>query len=111
MFRNVTYTSPGAKEAINLDPMLAPFNVAVQVFVPAGTTVAYSVEFTLDDLSNSDGSPNTNVRWTTDPQFPTASADTITGNYIVPISAVRVNIASIAGGGVEFKVRQALSIN
>ncbi len=117
--RNVNIGAVGIAGPFNLDPSIGPFNVAIQVFVPNGTnpagvgavTAAYSVEFTLDDLSNPDGSPNQNARWVTDPQFPVGSTATITGNYFAPISAVRVNVANIAGGNIELKMRQSDTIN
>jgi hypothetical protein len=103
--------------SVDLDPAISPFNVALQVIVlnPGNVTIintAYSVEFTLDDLTGLDGTPNPNVRWTTDPQFPVTSKATITGNYFAPISAVRANVAGIdAGVTLELKIRQGDSIN
>ncbi|API52855.1 hypothetical protein BMW22_15630 [Rhizobium leguminosarum] len=107
----VTVSATGTATLCNLDSTIAPFNVAIQVYVPGGVTTTYSVEFTLDELMLQDGSANPNVRWTTDPQFPVASSATITGNYLFPIAAVRLNVATIAGGSIELKVRQSISIN
>jgi hypothetical protein len=121
--RNVIITAQsldgnGFTIPVDLDPSIAPFNVAIQVYVPTGSSVAaggYRVEFTLDDLANADGSPKTapeiaNIRWSTDPQFPDGSTGTITGNYFAPIAAVRVHSAAITGQ-LELKIRQGDSIN
>ncbi|MBB3411208.1 hypothetical protein FHT87_005161 [Rhizobium sp. BK316] len=107
----VTVSATGTATVCNLDSTIAPFSVAIQVYVPGGVTTTYSVEYTLDDLLLQDNTANPNVRWTTDPQFPVGSSATITGNYIVPIAAVRLNVATITGGSIELKVRQSLSIN
>ncbi|WP_027578538.1 hypothetical protein [Bradyrhizobium sp. Ai1a-2] len=112
LFRNATITQAGITGPFNLDPMLVGL-VAVQVVILSpGVNTKYSVEFTLDDLSKSDGTSNlANVRWSTDPQFPVGSNKTITGNYIVPISALRVNVDTIDGATIEFKLRQGMSLN
>lgn len=109
--RFVSIAATGETAPFNLDPSISPFNVAIQVYVPGGVTVSYSVEYTLDDLTLSNGQPNPNVRWVEDPEFPTGSIATITSNYIAPISAVRVNVASITGGSIEVKIRQGFSSN
>lgn len=107
----VTISATGISGPYNLDTSIAPFNVAIEVFVPGGVTTTYSVEYTLDPLNLSDWSANPNVRWITDPQFPVGSTATITSNYIAPISAVRVNVATLSGGSIEFKLRQSFSKN
>lgn len=109
--RFVTISDTGVSGPYNLDASISPFNVAIQVYVPGGVTTAYSVEYTLDELNLPTGLENTDARWVEDPEFPTGSAATITSNYIAPISAVRVNVASIAGGSIELKIRQGFSIN
>lgn len=107
----VTITATGISGPHNLDSSIGPFAVAIQVYVPGGVTATYSVEYTLDELVLQDNTANPNVRWTTDPQFPIGTAATATGNYIVPVSAVRVNVATLSGGSIELKIRQAFSIN
>lgn len=84
----------------------AMFNINVQVFVPAGTTVSYEVDFSLDD-------PNLNYSTTLPPQewlalaaFPAGSTATITSAVQSPVAALRLNVASITGGPVYFKVLQ-----
>ena len=107
----VSISATGTTTICNLDPSIGPFSVAIQVYVPGTVTTTYSVEYTLDDLMLQDNSATPCVRWTTDPQFPVGTAATATGNYIVPISAIRVNVATISGGSIELKVRQSFSIN
>ena len=107
----VTVSATGTATVCNLDSTIAPFSVAIQVYVPGGVTTTYSVEYTLDELVLQDGTANPNVRWTTDPQFPVGSSATITGNYLFNISAIRVNVATLSGGSLELKVRQGVSIN
>lgn len=112
--RFVTISEVGIFGPYNLDPTISPFGVSIQVVVPDGTTppgvaavtAAYSVEFTLDDLELTGGIMNPHVVWLTDPQFPAGSSMSITGNYIVPVSAVRVNVTALAGGSIALKIRQ-----
>ncbi len=109
--RFATVSATGTSVPYNLDPSIGPFNVAIQVYVPNGVTATYSVEYTLDELNLQDNTANPNIRWMTDPQFPVGSTATITGNYLFPISAVRLNVATLTGGSLELKTRQSFSIN
>ena len=87
------------------DYRAAPFNVSVQVYVPVGTTVSYEVDFTLDD-------PNIPYQslppqeWTALAQFPAGSSTTITAAITNPVAGLRLNVASISGGPVYFKIIQ-----
>jgi hypothetical protein len=109
--RFVSISATGVTGPYNLDSSIGPFSTALQVYVAGGVTTTYSVEYTLDDLMDQYGVANPNVRWTTDPQFPVGSSATIIGNYMFPISAVRVNVATLSGGNLELKIRQSFSIN
>jgi hypothetical protein len=60
--RNLIITQTGADDRSTSIHQSRPFNIATQAFIPAGSTTTCSVEFTLDDLSNPDGSPNQNAR-------------------------------------------------
>jgi len=109
--RYATITDTGVAGPYNLDPTISPFNVNVQVYVPEDVTVSYSVEYTLDQLNLLGGQENPNVRWETDTNFPDSSAATITSSFDAPLTAIRVNVASISGGSIELKILQSFSKN
>jgi hypothetical protein len=100
-----TVTAPGATTIWQADYSVAPFNANVQVFVPAGTTVSYEVDFSLDDvnLSYQNLPPQ---EWMALATFPAGSTISITSAVQAPVAALRLNVASISGGPVYFKILQ-----
>lgn len=103
--RRYTYkaesTVLGGQDVINLDPFKLVFNVAVLVDVVSGA-VNYSIEFTHDDVSEYN-----DVRWLTDPAFPTS--ETATGVFAIttPVTAIRLNLGALTGE-VRFSVIQGI---
>ena len=110
--RFATISATGIAGPFNLDSSISPFNANIQVWVPAsGVTASYSVEYTLDDLNLIGGAANPNVRWSTFAAFPAASSATITSELTAPVSAIRVNVATLTGGSIELKILQSFSKN
>ncbi|HEX3587793.1 MAG TPA: hypothetical protein VH024_17470 [Candidatus Angelobacter sp.] len=84
----------------------SPFNLTYVVEVPGGTTVSYSVQYTLDDMNDLTWTPI----WINDSV--NGSATTVTGTNTYkeqPIRWLRVNVASISGGNIRFAVLQGSS--
>lgn len=97
-----THTTTGAKDPVLLDWTLTPFAVSVGVELASGTAT-FKVQYTLDDLNSSSPTPY----WFDDANIPAGTTATDITNYVVPIRAVRLNIAAISGT-VNFKVVQGL---
>jgi hypothetical protein len=101
--RRYTYiaetTVLGGQHIINLDPSKLVFNVAVLVDIVSGAA-NYSIEFTHDPVDEI-----SNVRWLTDPAFP--SAENTTGIFALttPVTAIRLNIGAMTGE-IRFSVIQ-----
>jgi hypothetical protein len=91
------------------DWSIAAFNVNVQVYIPAGVTVSYEIDFTLDDLNSQLQSPPP-VEWTTAATFPVGSIGTTASNFTAPVQALRLNVASITGGVIYLKIIQPFFI-
>jgi hypothetical protein len=88
---NVENTTLGGQDIINLDPFKLVFNVAVLVDVVSGA-VNYTIEFTHDELDTL-----SDIRWLTDPAFPTS--ETATGVFAIttPVTAIRLNLGALSG--------------
>ena len=100
-----TVTAPGTTICMP-DYRQAVFNVGVQVFVPVGTTVVYEVDYSLDDPNLNYSTPLPPVEWLPLTSFPAGSTATSTAAVQSPVAGLRLNVASISGGPVFFKVLQ-----
>lgn len=99
-----------------LDSLIDPFQTTWQVYVPSGTTVSYTVEYTIDALNPIPSFGYGNLvavtqRWTTLPNNPGPFTTTQANILPFPVTAIRINVASISGGDIEAKVLQPYSIN
>lgn len=93
----------GAATACVLDWTVVPFNVSAAVILTAGTAT-YGVQYTLDDVNNATAQT---VRWIADPSIGTGITSTGFTQFLSPVQAIRLNVASIgATGNLEFKVIQ-----
>ncbi len=101
-----TMTAPGVSTPAVMDTAANPFNCTVTVILNAGATATYTVEYTTDRPSSATDANGSNLTW-----FPhaTLAAQTVssTGNIIVPVRAIRVNVASLTGGTLTFRAQQA----
>ncbi len=77
-----------------IDRAQSPFNVSWAVEVPAGVTTSYTVQYTLDDVNDAAWTPV----WFPDPINSTAQTASVAGNYLSPITAIRVNVSALSGG-------------
>jgi hypothetical protein len=95
----ITQTGAGTSAAIPLDRYISPFSVAVFCHVVSAGT--YKVQYTYDDVFTvASGSQN----WIDDTTIGAGTAADAQTNYSVPISAVRLVVAS---GTVSITVNQA----
>lgn len=79
-----------------MDYVLSPFNASFRVTVPAGVTTSYKVQYTLDDLNANPAI--TTIDWVDDANVGAGTTASATGNYMFPVSAIRVVTASLSGG-------------
>lgn len=97
-----TINGTGIATALIVDWAVVPFNVAVAVELQNGTGT-FKVQYTLDNpnVVIDRGYPgylgtaaNTTVTWFDDVNIPANSTSSLTGNYMFPVQALRVNVAS-----------------
>jgi hypothetical protein len=100
-----TVTTPGFTVCMP-DYRQAVFNVGVQVFVPVGTTVVYEVDYSLDDPNLNYSTPLPPQEWLPLTSFPAGSTSNASAAVQMPVTGLRLNVASISGGPVFFKVIQ-----
>lgn len=89
----VSQTGVGTSQVVPLDYRVSPTNVAIGCILSG--TATYTIEHTFDDVFSPTFNPAT-ATWLPNAGLTakTASAD---GNYVVPPTAVRINIASGTG--------------
>jgi hypothetical protein len=100
-----TIQTLGGQQVANLNHLQAPFNASVVVDIVSGVA-NYSVEFTTDDLT---ATVPANLRWLPLPNL--APGQTTTQQYTLsfPVTAVRLNLASLTGE-VRLAVSQGLGL-
>lgn len=113
IYRTVTAAGDYVFDA---DWFITPFNVSWQVEVPAGTTVSYEVDTTLDPTNPTIGtgygvSVAPNPFWTATTQSPSGSTTTTSGNMTAVVRAFRLAVASISGGPIYFKLMQPMAVD
>lgn len=94
---DIGWTATGHTPWVDLNASLAAFSASVLVI--AGGTINYDVQHTYDDAPSESSQAINHSAMTAK----TATAD---GQYIAPVTAVRVNINSHTSGTVEFNVLQ-----
>jgi hypothetical protein len=99
-----TITTTGAQAPVMMDMWQTPFDVYLAVEIPAGTTATVTAQHTGDDITNAAITPI----W-----FPDAVINAVTksteGGSNAPALWVRLNVASISGGPVNFVVNQGMA--
>lgn len=101
----VTLSSVAVSNPIPLNLYTSPFSVGVGCDISAGGALTYTVEHTFDDVFAKDFTP-AGATW-----FPNAGLTAQTtdkdGNYVVPVTAVRLNVTAWTAGTVTMTVIQA----
>ena len=83
----------GAQQPISCDYLQAPFSARVAVYIPAGSSATYGVEWTADNVNNT----NLTARWFSDSTLPAGQTASATTVYTSPIAFVRLNITALTG--------------
>jgi len=106
-FYGATGPQTGPQPPVQLDPLTNTFSVTVAVWfdVNAGGCT-YGVEYTLDDINQSDQSQ---VVWWPDPNLPPGTTVPGVTYYNNPVWAVRLNMDNMISPGVRFYILQAMS--
>jgi hypothetical protein len=90
----VTLTAAGVSAPIILDTYRNPFSVGVGV--TKSGDILYSVEYTYDDVFSGTFNPST-ASWFAMSAFPVGTATSKDSALSSPVTAVRINVASITG--------------
>ncbi len=100
-----TIQALGGQDIVNLNELQAPFNASILVDIVNGVA-NYSIEFTTDDIS---GKNPAAFRWI--PVTGVTPGQTATLQYTLnfPVTAVRLNLASLTGE-VRLSVIQGLGL-
>lgn len=102
-YNTLTRAETGTSDWIIVNPKVEPFILAVTGDISSGGSMTYTVEYTIDDLSDETDTSGTALDL---PNFAGLTA-TATKAVVAPIKAVRVNITSYSSGTFTLKVRQA----
>lgn len=105
--RPVRYTVSSATSGavIPLDQYIDPFNVSVAVVVSAGATLTFTVEHTYDDVFASTFSA-ASATWFPNSALAAKTAST-EGNYVLPVTAIRLRVSAYTSGNATINVLQA----
>lgn len=102
-----TISAAGTSNPIPLDIYIAPFQVSVNVFMSAGATVDYSLQYTYDDVLAVGYDPAASTsQWIDDTTMDNEVASS-TVNITAPITAVRIVAAAVSGGTLAVTILQA----
>jgi len=101
----VTVGSATSSAPIPLDTYADPFNVSIGVVLSAGATLTYTVEHTFDDVFAANFDPAT-ATWFANSGL-SAKTTSLDGNYVSPVTAVRLRVSSYTSGDATMTVIQA----
>ena len=101
----VTVGSATSSAPIPLDTYSDPFNVSIGVVLSAGATLTYTVEHTFDDVFAANFDPAT-ATWFANSGL-SAKTTSLDGNYVSPVTAVRLRISACTSGNATMTVIQA----
>ena len=93
--------STGPQSPVSTDNYQGAFSCRVGVYIPAGSSATYGVEFSMDNVNDSTITP----RWFPDDMLPAGQTASGTSTYFAPIQFVRANISALSGA-LEMKVLQ-----
>jgi hypothetical protein len=109
-FQQQVYSSAATEPSLNLDTAIAPFNAVVNCIVGGGATTSYKMQYTYDNF-DSPTMTDAAANWIDSTDIPAATATSKSSNLTVPVSRIRIVIATLTGGTLTLQVRQGLSIN
>lgn len=105
-YKQIAYTTAGTKEAVFLDPNIAPFNctVAVNISGTADCKLQYS-------LSDPRTVTDANAIWFDSVNIPVGTTASAVTAIVSPVSRVRVVIEEGIDGTVTLQMQQGFTIN
>lgn len=106
---DVTYTTTGTKPSLDLDPSIAPFNASVACNVVTGPA-SYKLQFTLSDFSAPLMTDAAAV-WFDSTDIPAGTTTSAVAALPFPVTRVRLVIATLTAGSIQFQTQQGMSIN
>ena len=104
-YQTVTYSAAATTPSIALDPSIADFKVNIYCSLSAGT-VSYKLQYSLDPLTTADASST----WIDSTTIGAGTSASKGDNYTVPISKIRLVIASLSGGTLTIQVLQGFMV-
>ena len=109
----IAMTAIGTSAIVLLNPLAAPFTATVGVDVSQAVGATYSVQYTLDDVAGINtpqpGIGVANPLWRTDVMLPVGTTTSGQSVYQNPIMAVRLVLAALTSGTVQFEVLQGMN--
>jgi hypothetical protein len=94
--------SAGEGTAVPLNRWQSPFEVTCACEVAGGSSLTYSLQYTLDNVNDASVTPT----WFDTIDVASETATAVTG-IVRPVRAVRVEILSYTSGSVTFRVMQS----
>lgn len=100
-----TLSSATSTTPVPLDIHINPFQITLVAALAAGSSLTYTVEYTVDDVFDNAFNPAT-ANWFS---VTGMSAQTIssTGNIVTPVSAVRLRVSAFTSGSVTLTIIQS----
>lgn len=102
-YQTVVGSGTGTTDWVLINPRKAPLHLAVSVLLSAGATLTYTVQGTLEQLTDAADSSATGISLENLSSLSASSIKAITG----PVSGLRLNITSYTSGTATLIVRQA----
>lgn len=99
----LSLSGAGSTKPVVLDTYQAPFNVGIGVVLSDTPNMTFTVEHTYDDVFANNFNPAT-ATWLASAITGTAST---TGNYTIPVTAIRLTVAPHTSGTATMTVVQA----
>jgi len=101
-YNTLTLSATGTSDWIPVEPKIKPFELNVTVDVAAGSSLTYTVEYTVDPLAE----PTSTVPEISLPEMIDLGG-TLSKAVIAPVTGIRLNITVFASGSADLKVRQS----
>jgi hypothetical protein len=102
---NKIVSTTGASAPIVLDITQLPFNTSFAVEFVGSPTTSYKVQYTLSNLEDATWT----ATWFDDSNVGAGTTTASVGNYMFPVQAVRLFVASLSGGSLRLVTIQGIN--
>lgn len=106
LYREVSYTTTGTKDSLNMDPSIVPFNAVVACTLVAGS-VDYGMQYSLSPMTVTDA----NALWFDSIDIPAGTTGSAVASFAFPVSRVRFVIGALTTGPLTVQIQQGISTN